>query len=88
MKRPIKIIVILIVAILVISSVYVVFYLNNNESGDTIPPTIDSITGNTSGSTGKNGHGKCYSNECTINCGIRCRTELVGSTLITIHNCW
>ena len=53
MKRPIKIIVILIVAILVISSVYVVFYLNNNGSGDTIPPTIDSITGNTSGSTGK-----------------------------------
>lgn len=55
--RPLfKIIVILIVAIIVISSVYVVFFLNkknNNTSNDTIAPTIDSITGNTSGSTGK-----------------------------------
>ncbi len=56
LKRSIKIIVILIVAILVLSSVYVVFYLNNdnnNVSKDTIPPTIDSITRNTSGSPGK-----------------------------------
>ena len=58
-KGSIKIIAVLIVAILIVSSVYVVFYLDDednnpaNTSSDTIPPTIDSITGNTTGSTGK-----------------------------------
>lgn len=54
MRTLFKIIAILIVIILVVSSIYAVFYFNEeNNSKDTTPPAINSITGNTTGTTGK-----------------------------------
>lgn len=56
MKGIVKLSTILIVVILVISSIYIVFYLDDgdeNGESDTIPPTIDTITGDTTGTTGK-----------------------------------
>jgi hypothetical protein len=53
MKSTIKFITILIVAILVVSSIYVVFYLDDDKESDTTPPKIDSITRDTNGTTGK-----------------------------------
>jgi hypothetical protein len=55
MKGFTKLIAILIVAILIISSVYVFYYFDNgnDNNNDIIPPSIDSVTRNTTGTTGK-----------------------------------
>jgi len=55
MRLLFKIITILIVAILVLSSVYIVFFLkeDNDKLNDTTPPTIGTITGNLNGTSGK-----------------------------------
>ena len=55
MKTIIKIIAIIIIIILISSSVYVGFFLDGDEdeNGDSIPPTIDDITRDTIGTTGK-----------------------------------
>jgi hypothetical protein len=55
MKTIIKIIAIIIIIILISSSVYVGFFLDgdDDENGDTTPPTIDDITRDTIGTTGK-----------------------------------
>jgi glutaredoxin len=64
MKSLIKIIIIIIIAIIIVSSIYVIFYMdednnnNNNNNGnntevDDTPPTIDSITGDTSAKSGE-----------------------------------
>jgi len=55
MRTIFKIIAILIVIILFVSSIYVMFYYNKEDNNlkDTIPPKIDPITGNTAGTTGK-----------------------------------
>jgi hypothetical protein len=54
MKSLFKLLTIIIIALFVISSVYIVFYLDNNsKESDTKPPEIIDITGNTTGTTGK-----------------------------------
>ncbi len=51
MKLNLKILAILIIAVLLISSVYVIFF-TNEKNIDNDPPNIDTITGNTSGKKG------------------------------------
>ena len=53
MKRLLSIIVTIIIAIVLISSVFVIFYYSDNNVIDNTSPSINSITGNTSGTTGK-----------------------------------
>ena len=54
MKTLYKLLTIIIIALFIVSSVYIVFYLDNNaKESDTTPPKIIDITGNTTGTTGK-----------------------------------
>ena len=55
MKTIVKIIAIIIIIILISSSVYVGFFLEgeDDDNGDSTPPTIDYYTGDTIGTTGK-----------------------------------
>jgi len=53
MKSLLYLIVTIIIAIILISSVFVIFYYSDNNIIDNTPPSIISITGNTSGTTGK-----------------------------------
>lgn len=52
MRFNLKITVVIVIAILLISSGYYIFFISE-ESKDTEAPTIDNLTGNTSGTTGK-----------------------------------
>ena len=53
MKFILKVAVVVVIAILLISSAYLTFFTENNNEKDTKAPTIDSITGDTTGTTGK-----------------------------------
>ena len=55
MKPLIKFITFIVIVILIASSIYAAYSLSKDEttSGDTTPPSIDSITGNTGGTTGR-----------------------------------
>ncbi|KYK25330.1 hypothetical protein AYK24_05160 [Thermoplasmatales archaeon SG8-52-4] len=54
MKSLHKLLTIIIIALFIVSSVYIVFYLDNNaKESDTTKPTIDSITGDTTCTAGK-----------------------------------
>ena len=55
LKLLLKPVTIIIILVIIISSAVAIVYINNkdNEEKDTTPPTIDSITGNTTGKTGK-----------------------------------
>jgi len=53
MKRLSKLVTTIIVAVILISSVFIIYYFSDNDLIDNSPPSIDSITGNTTGITGK-----------------------------------
>lgn len=53
MKFILKVAVVVVIAILLISSAYLTFFTENSNEKDTKAPTIDSITGDTTGTTGK-----------------------------------
>lgn len=53
MKRLLYVLAIIIITVILISSAFIIFYYLDNNVPDKIPPSIDSITGNTSGTTGK-----------------------------------
>src|SRR5512136_1145668 len=53
MKRLSNLVATIIVAVILISSVFIIFYFSDNNLIDNSPPSIDSITGNTTGTTGK-----------------------------------
>lgn len=53
MKRLLYVLAIIIIAVILISSAFIIFYYLDNNVPDEIPPSIDNITGNTSGTTGK-----------------------------------
>ncbi len=53
MKRLLYLVATIIVVVILISSVFVIFNNSDNNVTDNSPPVIDSITGNTSGTTGK-----------------------------------
>ena len=53
MKIDIRIIAIVLIVILLSASAYVVYFNGDNEEKDTEDPTIDTITGDTTGKTGK-----------------------------------
>lgn len=53
MKRLLYLIATIIVAIILISSAFVILYYSGNNVTDNIPPSIKSKTGNTTGTTGK-----------------------------------
>lgn len=54
MRHHLKLISLIVVVVLVVSSVYVLFFIGNeDEKVDNKPPTIDFVTGDTTGTTGK-----------------------------------
>ncbi|MCJ7572246.1 MAG: Ig-like domain-containing protein [Candidatus Thermoplasmatota archaeon] len=53
MKRLLKILATIIVAVILISSVFVIYYFSDYNLMDNTPPSIKRITGNTTGTTGK-----------------------------------
>lgn len=53
MKRLLKLVATIIVVVILISSVFIIFYFSDNNFIENTPPKINSITGNTSGTTGK-----------------------------------